>query len=169
MVPWNHWSGVVLHAQESVVVYSLSLVQRLLINLHKIHFHIDHCKVGTWLCCVCSCSGLKTLCCDVYTKAMILLCMTTLHKIKLFVFKTSIIIPFVTNLHLRNKESVYFSARLAQHNLYTNTDCIYSVYVYVLESKVQKFCLSSNKNRPQPSIVNNIRVIYRFEVRFVLL
>ena len=58
---------------------------------------------------------------------------------------------------------------LTQHNSYTNTDCIYSVYVLVLEPIVQKFYLGSNKNSPQPSIVNNIRVIYRFEVRFVSL
>ena len=60
---------------------------------------------------------------------------------------------------------------LTQHNSYTNTDCIYSVYVMVLELIVQKFYLlvGSNKNRPQPQIVNNIRVIYRFEVRFVSL
>ena len=52
----------------------------------------------------------------------------------------------------------------AQHNSYTNTDCIYSVYVMVLELIVQNFYLGSNKNRPQPQIVNNIRVIYRFKV-----
>ena len=56
----------------------------------------------------------------------------------------------------------------AQYNSYTNTDCIYSVYVMVLELIVQIFYLGSNKNRPQPQIVN-IRVIYRFEVRFVSL
>ena len=57
----------------------------------------------------------------------------------------------------------------SQHNSYTNTDCIYSVYVLVLEPIVQKFYLGANKNRPQHSIVNNIGVIYRFEGRFVLL
>ena len=59
--------------------------------------------------------------------------------------------------------------QVTQHNSYTNTDCIYSVYVMVLELIVQKFYLGLNKNRPQPQVVNNIRVIYRFEVRFVLL
>ena len=53
-----------------------------------------------------------------------------------------------------------------QHISYTNTDCIYSVYVLLLEPIVHKFYLGSNKNRPQHSIVNNTRVICR--LRFVL-
>ena len=56
---------------------------------------------------------------------------------------------------------------VTQHYSYTNTDCIYSVYVMVLELIVQKFFyLRSNKNRPQPQIVNNIESF--IEMRFVL-
>ena len=59
-----------------------------------------------------------------------------------------------------------------RHNkMYTlNSDCIYSVYILMLELIVQKiYLLSSSINRPQAPILNAIQVIYRFEICFVLL
>ena len=73
----------------------------------------------------------------------------------------------------RDLPDIYAQARgRGQHNSYTNTDCIYSIYIpsmfrcWNYSTKILPWLKQKQTTAP---IVNNIRVIYRLEGRFVSL